>query len=65
MFVTVNIKRLLCTVRKSHVVMEAKEVVLSFVQSDFLGELLTDKCVNLSLLIDTVRISRTFSPVSA
>ena len=51
--------------RKSHVVMEAKEAVLSFVQSDFLGELLTDKCVNLSLLIDTVRISRTFSPVSA
>ena len=41
------------------------EAVLYFVQSDFLGELLTAKCVDLSLLIDTVRISRTFSPVAA
>ena len=56
MFVTINIQRLLCTVRKFHVVKEAKKAVLSFVQSDFLGELLAAKCVDLSLLLDTVQV---------
>ena len=32
MFVTINIQRLLCTVRKFHVVKEAKEAVLYLVQ---------------------------------
>ena len=72
----INIQQLLCTVIKFHVVKEAKEAVLYFVQ-DFKVNfnrgcmtiilpdvgliycLLTAKCIDLSLLIETVRTSRT------
>ena len=47
---TINLQRLLCTVIKFHVVKKANEAVLYFVQN--IGEFLTAKCIDLSLLID-------------